>query len=117
MWEAPLGPRQSENVVNNILAQNSKPELGQYLHAVLFSLTTASLFKSIKQGFLKTCPGLTERLIKKNPEKSFNTTIGQMNMIRQGLQSTKEKPPYTDLEDKIKTNVVYCTTVDPSTTK
>ena len=38
-------------------------------------------------------------------------------MRRQGLQSTKEKPPDTDLEDKIKTNVVYCTTVDPSTTE
>ena len=38
-------------------------------------------------------------------------------MIRQGLQSTKQKPPGTDLEDKITTNVVYCTTVELSTTK
>ena len=36
---------------------------------------------------------------------------------RQGMQSTKEKPPGTDLKDKIKTNVVFCTTVEPSTTK
>ena len=34
-------------------------------------------------------------------------------MIRQGLQLTKEKPPDTDLEN----NVVYFTTVEPSTTK
>ena len=38
-------------------------------------------------------------------------------MRRQGLQSTKEKYPDTDLEDKIKTNIVYCTTVGPITTK
>ena len=38
-------------------------------------------------------------------------------MRRKGIQSTKEKPPDTDLEDKIKTNVVFCTTIDPSTTK
>ena len=38
-------------------------------------------------------------------------------MRRQGLQSTKEKPPDTDLENKITTNVVYFTTVEPSTTK
>ena len=45
MGEVPLGIQQSENVLNNILAQNSKPELAEYLHAVLFISTTASLFK------------------------------------------------------------------------
>ena len=38
-------------------------------------------------------------------------------MRRQELQSTKEKPPNIDLEDKIRTNVLFCTTVDPSTYK
>ena len=38
-------------------------------------------------------------------------------MKRQGLQQNREKPPDTDLEDKSKTNVGFCTTVDPSTTK
>ena len=35
----------------------------------------------------------------------------------QGLQQTKEERPDTNLEDKIKNNVVFWTTVDPSTTK
>ena len=35
----------------------------------------------------------------------------------QRLKSTKKKPHHTYLEDKIKTNVVFCTTVDSSTTK
>ena len=69
MWEVPLGTQQSENVVNNILAQTSKLELAKYLHAALFSPTTASLLKEIKQVFLKTWPGLTEKLIKKHIEK------------------------------------------------
>ena len=43
--------------------------------------------------------------------------MGHLHTRRQGLQSTKEKPPDTDLEDNIKTNVVYCTTVEPRTTK
>ena len=38
-------------------------------------------------------------------------------MRRKGLQSTKDKPPDTDLEDNIKTNVVVFTTLDPITTK
>ena len=43
--------------------------------------------------------------------------MGHLQMRIQGLQLTKEKPPDTDLEDQIKTNVVFCTTVDPRTTK
>ena len=39
-----------------------------------------------------------------------------LHMRIQGLQSTKEVPPDTDLEYKIKQNLVFCTTVDPSTT-
>ena len=60
MWEVPLGPQQSENVVKNILVQNSKPELAQYLHAALFSSTAASLLKATKQGLLNTWTGITE---------------------------------------------------------
>ena len=61
--------------------------------------------------------GSHRKIIKKNLKKSRNTTMGHMDMRRQGLQSTKEKTPDIDLEDKIKTNVVHWTTVDPRTTK
>ena len=43
--------------------------------------------------------------------------MGHLRMRRQGIQSTKGKPPDTDLQYNIKTNVVVCTTVDPSKTK
>ena len=58
MWEVPLETQQPAAVTNKILVQTSKPELVQYLHAALFIKTTASLIKAIKQGFLKTWPGL-----------------------------------------------------------
>ena len=92
MWEVHLGPQQSANVVNNILAQTSKQELDQYLHAAIFNPNTASLLKAIKQGLLKTWPGLTEKLIKNHFDKSRNTTMGHLYMRRQRLKSTKEKP-------------------------
>ena len=69
MWEVPLGPQQSKNVVNNILAQTSKPEPVQYIHAADFSPTVASLLKAIKQSFLKIWAGLTEKMINKNLDK------------------------------------------------
>ena len=43
--------------------------------------------------------------------------MGNLHMIRQGLQSNKETPPDIDLEYKIKTNIVVFTTVDPSIIK
>ena len=99
------------------MAKTSKPKLSQYLHAALFSPTTARILKAIKQCFPKTCPGLTEKLIKRHIEKSSNTTMGHLYMRRKGLQSKKVKPPDTDMEDKIKTNVAFCATVDLRTTK
>ena len=100
---------------NNILAQTNKPELTQYLHVSLF-IPTASLLNATKQDFPNTWPGLIEKLIKKHLEKSGNKKMGHLHTRRQGLQSTREKPPYTDLEEKRK-NVVFCTTVKPITTE
>ena len=33
------------------------------------------------------------------------------------MKSNRDKPPDKDLEDKSKTNIVFCTTVDPITKK
>ena len=43
--------------------------------------------------------------------------MGHFHMRRQGLQSAKDNSPDTGLYNKITNNVVYFTTVDPSTTK
>ena len=66
VWEVPLETQQLAAEINSVLAQTSKPELAQYLHAALFSPTTASIFKSFKQGFLKNWQGLTKKLIKRH---------------------------------------------------
>ena len=43
--------------------------------------------------------------------------MGHLYMKRQELPSTKEKPIDTYLENNITMNIVYCTTMEPSTTK
>ena len=83
MWEVPLETQQSNIVVDNILAQTTKPELVQYFHVALFSLTSRTLLKSIKLGYLKTRPGLTEGLVKMNLEKSITKTMVNLHMRRQ----------------------------------
>ena len=116
MWEVPLDTQQLEIVSNNIMVQTTKPELSQYLHAALLSPTEASLLKPTKQDFLKTWPGLTENRINNHLEKPINKTMVHLHIRRKGLQSTINKPPYKHLDDKIKTNFSFCTTVDPSST-
>ena len=44
-------------------------------------------------------------------------TFVHLNMRRQGLQSTREKPSDIELEGRRITNIILCTTVDPNTTK
>ena len=66
MWEVTVESQQLNVLVNNILAQITKPELAQYFHATLFIPTTTSLLGAIRMGFLKTWPGLPELLIKKH---------------------------------------------------
>ena len=94
-------------MTNSILFQTHKPELAQYLHEALFNPTSESLLQSIKQGFLKTWPGLTEKNTKKHIGKSRKTTMESLQMIRLGIQTTRDKLPDTDMEDESKTNVIF----------
>ena len=43
--------------------------------------------------------------------------MGHLHIRIQRLQSTRDKPTDADLEDKIKKNIVFCTTKDPSKMK
>ena len=52
--------------------------------------------------FTDDLDGSHKKLIKKHLEKLRNATMGHLNMIRQGLQLTKDKPPDTYLEDNNK---------------
>ena len=91
--------------------------MSQYFHATIFSPTITSLLKAINMGFLKTRTGLVEVLISKRINKLINKTMGNLNMIRQVLQPTRKNIIDKNLEDKWKTNVFFCTAVEPSTTK
>ena len=94
MWEVPQLTYQIKAqtiaIVHNIISQTTKPERAKYYHAALFIPTNTSLIKSTKQGFLKTCPGLTGGLIKKHLYKSMNTNIFHLHMKIQGVHSTRK---------------------------
>ena len=78
-------------------------------------------YKKSPQGnqtrFPEDVAGPHQKAHKETPLKSRNATMGHLHTRRQRLKSTKETPTDTDLEDKMKKNVVLCATVEPITTK
>ena len=66
-------------------------DLVNYLHAACFSPVKSSFIAAIKQGFLKTWPGLSAKLVEKYLSESIATAKGHMVQERQHLQSTKSK--------------------------
>ena len=97
--------------------QTTKPELEQYLRAELLIPKSLILLKETKEIFLNTWTGLKENITNKHIEKSTNTKMGHLHMRIQGLKSTRDIPQDKDMKYKSKTNLVFYTTVDPSTMK
>ena len=96
---------------------NFKTRTSPVFTCIIFQTKKSNSPQVNQTRYPENLAGYHRKLIKKHLDKSRNTTIGNLLMRIQGLQLTKDKPPDTDLEDKVKTNLVYCTTVDPSTTK
>jgi hypothetical protein len=123
MWEIDLGrtssPKQSNNqalpVINNVLAEATKPQLIQYYHAACFSPVQSTWIKAIQRGAFKSWPGLTVDAVRKHFTKAVSTTLGHMHQTRQGIRSTKPRSDDTQSptiqEDR--TNMVYLAIIDP----
>ena len=62
-----------------------------WYHQVLCSPPKITLLKVIKNGQLKTFPGLSYELINKHLPKSTATYKGHMTRRRQGSQSTQNQ--------------------------
>jgi hypothetical protein len=76
----------------------------RFAHQSLCSPTIPTLLKAIKRGYIKGCPNLTARGVKKYLNPSPATTKGHMKRPRQGIRSTRRdttadpsKPPLPTL--------------------
>ena len=74
-----------------IRAKTTRSDLAKYHYESLGSPAPSTLLPAIKNGFLKTFPGLTEELIKKHLPKSIESSLGHLNQSKQGTQSTLPK--------------------------
>ena len=95
----------------------TKPEAAQYFRAAFFILTTTIILVEINLGVIKTFPILTEGFINLHIKKLINTTMRRLHMRLQGMKSTRKKNTDTYINNKCKTNVVFCTNMDRSKMK
>jgi hypothetical protein len=107
-------------VANNVYELCNTGALLNYLHTAMFSPTKSALLQAVKNGHLKTWPGLTEQAINKHLKLTPVTAMGHMNQRSQNIISTSNNPITSDMEDEsvtpaclgTRTHLVYAVVVD-----
>jgi hypothetical protein len=79
--------------VNALIPEGTAAAVIQFLHKALFSPTTLTLLKAIKNNQLTTWPGMTTENILKHLPKSIATTLGHQDQTRKNAHSTQTTPP------------------------
>ena len=72
-----------------IRKRQTHTDLAEYLHAACYGPVKSTFLQAVKKGFLKTWPGLSEKLVRKHLHSQVCTSKGHMSQTRQHLQSTK----------------------------
>jgi hypothetical protein len=80
------------NHVNALLPEGTAADVEKFLHQALFSPSTSTLLKAIKNNQLTTWPGLTSENVLKHLPKSIATTFGHQDQTRKNTRSTQPKP-------------------------
>jgi hypothetical protein len=80
-----------------------------YLHRSLGCPVISTLLRAVRRHYLDGIPRLTPSLILCNPPLSPHTSFGHLDLIRQGLRSSKPKPLPDTVVGPVKLN-----TTDPS---
>ncbi len=65
----------------------------EFAHQSLCNPKISTLLKTVRKGFLKGCPNLTEKMILKYMNPSPATAKGHMKRPKHGIKSTHPKPP------------------------
>ena len=103
MWQVkltpPQGPTPTHQSANILMADRTKPELGQWYHATLLIPVKQTLIQAIKKGYFATCPYLTTNLINKHLPQSMATSKGHMHQTQKNLEYTKTQELKTPEEE------------------
>ena len=81
----------TKEMIFNLIKTSNPVELAMFYHQVLCSPPKSTLMKAIKNGQLRTFPGLTYELIRDYLPESTATDKGHMIRKRSGVQSTRNQ--------------------------
>ena len=88
--------------------KNTHSNLTNFLHAAYFSPVISTIIYAVKNNYVTTWPGLTQKLITKYLSKNIATAKGHINQEQKILQSTKNTDLYYDYIEIIrKTSSVW----------
>ena len=82
-----------------MIANANHAELVKYVHLTMGAPTVSTFIKAIKKGYINP-PGVNADMVRKNPPNTTATAKGHLNLIRQGLHSTKESAKQNEDEEE-----------------
>ena len=105
LWTMPMT---STNMCNFIYSSQSTKNIIKFLYAALGSPSISTLISAIKNGYLKTWPGLTTQAVTKYITTSDASVKGHMDRIRKNIRSTKASIDKIEtLDSTIKTKEAF----------
>ena len=99
-WQLPLSSALADTskdpvtcIANHSLALPSDNDFIAFMHAAFGSPAISTFLRALRRKWLDTIPRLTAALVSANRPNSVATALGHLDQTRQGLDSTKIKPP------------------------
>jgi hypothetical protein len=80
-------PQHTIYVANNVYELCNRGALVNYLHKAMFSSEKSALLQAVKNGHLRTWPGLTEQAINKHLKMTPAAAMGHIHQRRQNIRS------------------------------
>ena len=83
----------SSSASNFVIHNAHDAEFVQFVHAAFGSPALSTFHRAVRQGYLKSFPRITARMIRRNPPNPIATAMGHLDRVRQGMASTKPSAP------------------------
>jgi hypothetical protein len=80
-------------IANHSMALPSDNDFVAFMHAAFGSPAISTFLRALRRKWLDTIPRLTAAMVSANRPNSIATALGHLDQTRQGLDSTKIKPP------------------------
>ena len=121
MWHMDIPPAAQH--ANAAIGTSTPAELVAFAHASIFSPALSTLTEALKRGYLKNCPGLSDKLLRRHPPQSYAMVKGHLDQSRKNQRPTAtnanannkddidEEFPSTILE---RANLCYATIIEPT---